>query len=84
MITLSFDRILWLPSEYRPPRFHLGTWANYGDTIVIGRVVFDTYDKVSISIGIISDRVDTQTILLGIPHRLKLISSPYSIDDFFL
>jgi hypothetical protein len=47
-------------------------------------VVFDTYDKVSISIGIISDRIDTQTILLGIPHRLKLISSPYSIDDFFL
>jgi hypothetical protein len=30
-VTLSSQRILWLPPEYRP-----GTWANYGDTIVIG------------------------------------------------
>jgi WD40 repeat protein len=30
-VTLSSERILWLPPEYRP-----GTWASYGDTIVIG------------------------------------------------
>jgi hypothetical protein len=30
-VTLSSERILWLPPEYRP-----GTWASYGDTIIIG------------------------------------------------
>jgi hypothetical protein len=30
-ITLSSQRILWLPPEYRP-----GDWASYGNTIVVG------------------------------------------------
>jgi WD40 repeat protein len=30
-ITLSSERILWLPPEYRP-----GNWASYGDMIVVG------------------------------------------------
>lgn len=30
-VTLSSERILWLPPEYRPE-----TWASYGDTIVVG------------------------------------------------
>ena len=30
-LTLSNKRVLWLPPEYRP-----GSWASYGDTIVIG------------------------------------------------
>ena len=30
-VTLSSERILWLPPEYRP-----GTWASYGDMVVVG------------------------------------------------
>jgi WD40 repeat protein len=30
-VTLSSERILWLPPEYRP-----GNWASYGDMIVVG------------------------------------------------
>jgi hypothetical protein len=41
-VTLSSERILWLPPEYRP-----GRWVSQGDTIVIGsrtgRITFVHY-----------------------------------------
>ena len=47
-ITLSSERILWLPFEYRPYQ-----WASYRDTIVIGsgtgRVTFVHHDRTCLS-----------------------------------
>lgn len=36
-VTLSSQRILWLPPEYRPSSWDGGgSWASYGDTVFIG------------------------------------------------